>query len=183
MEEGKRVSVGVDNVLDVLRTALELVLSLFKPVVAAISKVAGASMAGFTIVFALFFTLMLLRWAAGSRNTQVFADGLLKIGRAGAMLCLLYLLMLALERTLIPLAVVGLSLAYNSATGAEPGFAQFAEALRQPAGSIFAQEFFKLVIGTKSILPLNFASSLLVTAAVLSMWLTGRALSKEGRHA
>lgn len=176
-----RVSIGIDEFIAFLRTGLELALSLFKPVTAAVLKVSEEGQAGFLLMFGLFFSLALLSMYARAKNGGAFAEGLHRFGGVGVHWTLGYLGLLVLQATVLPIAVVLVTVIGNTLFSGTPTVSQFVTLLGDPAarsGFLSDVTAFLFTSGIH-VLPLGFRASFIVLAAFACMWLVGRALSRS----
>lgn len=175
-----RVTFDLDEGVSLLRTVAELVLSLFKPVVAAVVKVSEEGQAGFLLMFGLFFSIALLQMYARAKNGSAFAEGLYRFGRVGAFWTLGYLGLLVLQATVLPIAVVLVTVIGNTLFSGTPTVSQFITLLGDSAArSGFLSDVTGFVFTSGiQVLPLGFRASFIVLAAFACMWLVGRTLGR-----
>ena len=178
MDKDKVVSVSVDSVFGFLRSAFEFVTSLFRPVSLFIREVAAQSWLGAALVFAIFFTLLLIRLGAkSSKGIAVYSASLRYVGKWGLIACAAVLALLGIEFAVMPLVAVVVTAVANTLTGGEPGIAQFSGFLLSPsaARSAFLGDVAAFYREGHTAFPLGFRAVVLVAVAFGSMFMVGKA--------
>ncbi len=153
------------------------ILAAVKPVLNFVAAVAGSGETGFAIVFVIFFTLFLVRTGARTGNSSVYADGLHYIGTRGAIVCLVYLALLAVEYWAIPWVALGYLAISNSLSGDEPGIGALFAFITGPSpyAAEFSRDMEAFSRSDRLVLPLGFRPAMLVTLAFGCMYLVARA--------
>lgn len=152
-------------------------LAAVKPVLNFVAAVAGSGETGFAIIFVIFFTLFLVRTGARTGNSGVYADGLHYIGTRGAMVCLVYLALLAVEYWVMPWVALGYLAASNSLSGDEPGIGALYGFITGPSpyAAEFSRDMEAFSRSDRLVLPLGFRPAILITLAFGCMYLVARA--------
>lgn len=177
--EDNRVSFDLDGVIGLLQTIAEIVLTLFRPVVAGIMAIAGDGPIGLLVVFVIFFAIFLARTAARTKNAHDFGISIVHVGRFGARWTAVYSLLLLAEIAILPLLVFVFILCTNSVTGNDPGLIRFVELVFSDNAA--AQGMIADIAGvyfddSRYFMPLGWRAVLVVFAAFGCMILVGRAL-------
>lgn len=184
--EDNRVSFDLDGVIGLLQTGAELLLSLFRPIVAGIMAIAGDGPIGLLVVFVIFFAIFLARTAAKTRNSHDFGVAIMHVGRFGVRWTGAYAVLLFLEIALLPLLVCLFILCFNSLTGHDPGLMRFFELAFSdtPTGQGLIADIMGIYgDGSRYLLPLGWRATLLVFAAFGCMILVGRAFVGAAQNA
>lgn len=178
MEDGKRVSFDLDQVIQFFGATLDLVLALFRPLLHFVKVVSEESWLGLALVFLIFFTLFLIRMGARAGDGfAAYAEALEYVGKRGLIVSGAVLGVLLLEWLLMPPLAVLLGAVANSLFGGEPGLGQLVGFLgtSTPARASFLIDVQEAYRNGASVLPLGWRAASLVAVAFGSMLLVGRA--------
>lgn len=174
----QKFTFDLGSVFGALQAALNLFTSMFRPVGDFMREVAGQSWLGFALVFALGFTLLLVRTGARSASgIAVYGGSLEYIGKRGALACLAALALLGLQWALMPPLAVLTAAIGNSASGSEPGLGELVAFLGapSPARAAFLTDVLTFYSEGHVAFPLGFKALTLVAVAFGCMLLVGKA--------
>ena len=181
MDKDQVLSVSMNSVLGFGRAGFEFFTSLARPLSQFVREVAGQGWLGAALVFAIFFTLFLIRMGAKSaKGIAVYSASLEYIGRWGLLGCAAFLALLGLEWLVMPIVTILVTAVANTLTGGQPGVFQLFGflVLASPSRSAFLGDVGTFYGEAHSILPLGFRSIVLVAVAFGSMFTVGKAAGR-----
>lgn len=184
MDRNSVYSFSLDSVLNFFSAAFHFISSFVGPISLFIREVAGQSWLGAALVFAIFFTLLLIRMGAkSSKGIAVYSASLEYIGRWGLLACAAVLALLGVEYAVMPVVTIALTALANTVTGEQPGLGQLSAFLLtpSPSRSAFLGDVATFYGEGHSAFPLGFRAVVLIAVAFGSMFMVGKAAGAISR--